>query len=268
MIDLNIRRIILAGLCAATIGAGCRAENKSRAELPGVLGYAEFVLQCEEESCAAYDEFPPFAIGSRFDFDIRYRRDFPDHQHGVHLEIHEAALVEPDGSQMQTLLAVSNHRDGYLVDYAHVRLYAADDFRVERPDGTPLDRDGETYLLPPGEPTEARVIPQRDGIALAGEPQLSYDAVDRDVLALSGLGDDRIELLPVSAGEAEIEVDGAGHVQTLQFRISAGARTNPSPSDPRRTNPAEPRRTNPDAETDTDGGGTDTETDGGTGGAE
>lgn len=270
VIDLNIRRTTLCWLLAAAALGGCRRDNTSRTELPGVLGYAQFSLRCEAEPCVESTELPKFAIGSTFDFDIEHRKDFPFHESGASLEFHMGGPVLEGAAEVQTVLAVSNHSDGYLIDYAHIYLYAADDFLLERTDGLAFERDGDTYLLPLGEAVQARLEPQHRGVPLAGTVRFTYAPTDRTVLDATGSQSGRVTLRPSSSGEAQLEVQGVGHTQVFEFRVTTGPRTNPTPAepDPPRTNPTsdEPRRTNPGSDEDTDGStgeAPDTDTDAG-----
>ena len=281
MIDLNIRRTTLCWLLAAAALGGCRRENNSRTELPGVLGYAQFSLRCEVEPCARGRELPKFALGSTFDFDIEHRKDFPFHEAGASLEFHVGGPPLDGASEVQTVLAVSNHSDGYLIDYAHIYLYAADHFLLERSDGEAFERDGDAYVLPLGETVLARLEPQHRGTPLAGTVRFEYEPSDRSVVDASGSVGGSVTLRPTATGDGALEVRGVGHTQRFEFTVISGPRTNPTPSDPdadpdpRRVDPTpdEPRRTNPTPEDDTDGessGGesnTDTDTDGMTGGA-
>lgn len=278
MIDLNIRRTTLCWLLTAAALGGCRRENNNRAELPGVLGYAQFSLRCEFDPCVESNELPKFAIDSTFDFDIEHRKDFPFHEFGASLEFHVGGPALEGASEVQTVLAVSNHRDGYLIDYAHIYLYTADHFLLERTDGEAFERDGDTYLIPLGETVQARVEPQHRGTPLAGNVRFEYAPTDRAVVDASGSTTGRVTLRPTSTGEGSLEVRGVGHTQTFEFRVTAGPRTSPEPGepgepDPRRVDPTpdEPRRTNPGGGDDTDGGSsggeTDTDADAMTGGA-
>ncbi len=277
MIDLNIRRTTLCWLLAAAALGGCRRENNSRTELPGVLGYAQFSLRCEVEPCVEGGELPKFAIGSTFDFDIEHRKDFPFHEAGASLEFHVGGPVLGEASEVQTVLAVSNHSDGYLIDYAHIYLYTADHFLLERTDGQAFEREGDTYVLRLGETVGARLEPQHRGTPLAGTVRFEYAPTDRSVVDASGSVGGSVTLRPTATGEGALEVRGVGHTQVFECKVTAGPRTSPTPSnpdtdpDPRRVDPTpdEPRRRNPggDEETGSTGGESDTDTDDMTGGA-
>lgn len=261
MTDLNIRRTTLCWLLAAAALGGCRRDNPARTELPGVLGYAQFSLKCEVEPCVEGGELPKFAIGSTFDFDVEHRRDFPFHEAGASLEFHVGGPSWGDAAEVQTVLAVSNHRDGYLIDYAHVYLYTADHFLLERADGQAFEREGDTYVLPLGETVLARLEPQHRGTPLAGTVRFEYAPTDRSVVDASGSLAGRVTLRPTATGEGALEVRGVGHTQVFEFKVTSAPRTSPTPSGPDDPTPEDPRRTNPGRDDDTEGESSGGETD-------
>lgn|GEM_PF-2244918 len=247
---MRLRETACLGLLTSAMLAGCSESEPEGTRLRGVLGYAEFVLVCDSGTCPQFESNPAFAIGSTFDFDLEVRSDFPYHEAGAHLEVHEGDPRYTEGSQIQTVMAVSDHSDRYLIDYAHIYLYAANRFTLERTDGTPLERDGDVYVLPRSGMIPLEVTAFHDADALIGRVQLRFGSDDTSVLRVSSSTSNRVSVYPQGPGSAVLQVEGVGHTQQFEFRVHEGTRTNPTPS-PTRTNPT-PDETDTDTGTDTD----------------
>lgn len=254
------------GLVAAAMLAGCSSSEPEVARLEGVLGYAEFILRCGgNEGCAA-DDTPAFAVGSTFDFDVEVRSDFPFHEAGANVDIHRGDAQFIQGSELQTVMAISNHSDGYLIDYAYVHLYEANSFELVAAETDSLPRDDDGFTIALGNTVSGRAVAYHDGNRLLGSIDYSFRSLDPEILELTSASNQTVELEGRRPGVGLLEVSGLGHTQTFEFRVEQGTRTNPPTPDepePTRTNPMPPDPTS-DTDTDTDGD-TDTDTEGGSG---
>jgi hypothetical protein len=254
------------GFAAAAVLAGCSTSEPEIARLEGVLGYAEFILRCSDSQDCGANEFPSFAVGATFDFDVEVRSDFPFHEAGAHVDIHRGDTQSVEGSELQTVMAISNHSDGYLIDYAFVHLYEANGFELVESAPNSLPRDDQGFTIPLGGDVSGRPVAYHDGNRLEGTVVYSFRALDPEVVDLASAGNETVRLIGRKPGEGRLEVSGIGHTQTFTFRVEHGTRTNPPTPDepePTRTNPLPDPTTDTDTDTDADTG---TGTDGGSGG--
>lgn len=256
------------GLVAAAMLAGCSASEPEVTRLEGVLGYAEFILRCGDNDECAADDTPAFAVGSTFEFDVEVRSDFPFHEAGAHVDMHRGDTQFIQGSELQTVMAISNHSDGYLIDYAYVHLYEANSFELVAAQTDSLPRDDESFTIPLGDSVSGRPVAYHDGNRLQGSIDYSFRSLDPEIIELTSASDQTVQLEGRRPGVGLLEVSGLGHTQTFEFKVERGTRTNPPTPDepePTRTNPMPPDPTT-DTDTDTDGDtGRDTDTDGGSG---
>ena len=262
---MDMTRTAMGFVTAATL-AGCGASEPELARLEGVLGYAEFILRCSDgEECTA-DDTPAFAVGSTFEFDVEVRSDFPFHEAGAHVDVHRGDAQFIQGSELQTIMAISNHSDRYLIDYAYVHLYEANNFELVETESGSLPRGDDGFTIALGNTVSGRPVAYHDGDRLQGTIVYSFRSLDPEILELTSASDQSVQLLGRRPGEGLLEVSGLGHTQTFAFRVEHGTRTNPPTPDepaPTRTNPMPP---DPTSDTDTDtAGDTDTDTDGGSG---
>lgn len=249
-----------AGIFAAAALAGCTTSEPELARLEGVLGYAEFILRCNDSiGCDPVDD-PVFAVGSTLDFDVTVRSDFPFHESGEHVDIHQGDRQFVEGDELQTVMAISNHSDGYLIDYAFVTLRQANNFQLEPTSSETLQSDEEGYVIPLADTVSGRAVAYHDGDRLLGRIDYDFRALDPEIVDLHAAPSATFELLGRRPGVGRLEVSALGHTQIFSFRVLNGNRTTPSPPDeplPPRTNPS-----SDDTDTDASTGGTDASTGG------
>lgn len=209
---------------------------------------------------------PPFAVGSEFEIEVEVRSDFPYHEKGAHAAMHRGDPQFVEGSELQTVMAISNHSDGYLIDYAFVNLFEANRFELVAAQNGSLPRDDDNFTIPVGDTVSGRAVAYHDAAQLQGMIGYRFRSLDPDIVSISSSNDATVQLEGRRPGQALLQVSALGHTETFAFRVEPGTRTNPPVPDepePTRTNPMPDPTTDSDGDTDTDGdtdGDTETDT--------
>ena len=113
---------------------GCGLDSSdTRPVLRGKLGYAEFSVECS--GCDDSQSSPSrFARGSSFTFSVQTPDNFPFHESGVYLDVHEGEVSPGAEDERKPLLTISDHDTRYLVDYTSISLHQIDGLRLQADD--------------------------------------------------------------------------------------------------------------------------------------